>query len=338
MDRLGELKFLPRDEEDPRYCVSFDACDKEGITAFFEEYGVVVIRDIISQEASERTQAEMVEILESDSGFRMADESTWDHWPKSGMSRYGQLQKTPLFTRQFLDNRQNERILSVFSTLLDTLPEELIVSHDRACIYRPVSDSHGVHPSRATRANYHLDLNPWKYYGDYRVVGKRMHSLAYGNDTHDFIKENNQVHSRFTNVQGGLNLRDNLDSDGGFVCVPGFHRLLERWAEENEGSRFNEHSQNQDSVSFSISGGYALDGFVQRVPSRANSLIVWDQRTPHGSAPNDSTNFRFAQFLKCFPRTFLGAKQRRERRHTVRDQLAKSQFHPTGLGKCVFDQ
>ena len=42
---------------------------------------------------------------------------------------------------------------------------------------------------------------------------------------------------------------------------------------------------------------------AKRVPMREGSVLVWNQTLAHGTEPNDSSNCRFAQFLKAFPRS-----------------------------------
>lgn len=46
-------------------------------------------------------------------------------------------------------------------------------------------------------------------------------------------------------------------------------------------------------------------------------MIVWDQSSPHGSAPNSSSRFRMAQFIKLFPRSCLQNQERIEARQAA---------------------
>src|SRR5438105_1486282 len=51
----------------------------------------------------------------------------------------------------------------------------------------------------------------------------------------DWIDENNEPGCAAVgelHVQGLVNLADNLEEDGGFWLVPGFHKYLPQWAEE----------------------------------------------------------------------------------------------------------
>merc|ERR1711975_208652 len=105
--------------------------------------------------------------------------------------------------------------------------------------------------------------------------------------------------------------------DGGFICVPGFYPYFDEWAHKNY-SEFASFAAENNSVQFPPKN--FLNSFAQRITAKAGSLIIWDQRTPHGSAPNESNQFRCAQFLKVFPNTVLHAQpnRRKARRATLR--------------------
>lgn len=42
--------------------------------------------------------------------------------------------------------------------------------------------------------------------------------------------------------------------------------------------------------------------YAHRLPMREGSVLIWDQRVLHGTAPNRSYRCRLAQYLKAFPR------------------------------------
>ena len=50
--------------------------------------------------------------------------------------------------------------------------------------------------------------------------------------------------------------------------------------------------------SFKFSALDAIHTRSRRVPLRAGSLLLWNQCTVHGTRPNDSDHFRFAQFVR----------------------------------------
>ncbi len=67
-------------------------------------------------------------------------------------------------------------------------------------------------------------------------------------------------------------------------------------------------------------------------------MIVWDQRTAHGSAPNDSANPRYAQFFKVFEALPLDQERAIARAEVlaqkIRDIGAENEV--TELGKKMF--
>ena len=53
-------------------------------------------------------------------------------------------------------------------------------------------------------------------------------------DPQDFIKENNLVvQSMGIHIQAVINVLDNQDLDGGTILVPGSHKSIALWIEEN---------------------------------------------------------------------------------------------------------
>lgn len=337
---------LPRDPDDYRYVVSFDYDDENGIREFFREYGVVVIRDVITPDECENTFNEFLDILEGNSGFRLADTSTWHLWPAEGIESYGQVQRAPYFSHQVLTNRQNPKLLHACSILLNLPKEELLVNHDRGCIFRPtkrVPNAQGStndRPELKTRTNLHFDLNPWTFLAkDPAPINSALANLVYGNRQNNFINENNLVHVSMHNgvhLQLVLNLIDNEEQDGGFICVPGFYKHFNRWVSDNRGSSLDVKSRDSPSLNFP-NGDYVAQ-LGRRVPLRAGSLIIWDQRTPHGSMANNSDKVRSAQFLRVFPKSLNVPEQRaRNRRNTLKRIFQQINFTPSDLGRSVFD-
>jgi len=54
-----------------------------------------------------------------------------------------------------------------------------------------------------------------------------------------------------------------------------------------------------------------------RMTARAGSAIIWNQKTMHGSKPNNSENIRYAQFFKMFPSTPMDPKRKSAREKAV---------------------
>ena len=83
-------------------------------------------------------------------------------------------------------NRSAPALLGCFGALLGCAPEELLVSQDRWCLYRPTTDARGeeAHPEWRTDTKLHLDMHPWQY----RASGSGAEALRY-ESRRDWSKE-----------------------------------------------------------------------------------------------------------------------------------------------------
>jgi ectoine hydroxylase-related dioxygenase (phytanoyl-CoA dioxygenase family) len=131
-------------------------------------------------------------------------------------------------------------------------------------------------------------------------------------------------------LQAVLNLLDNHEEDGGYWVVPGFHKVFDEYFKNCRGSRkFASHSWSpKDHV-----GERA-----KRIPMRQGSMVIWDQRMPHGSKGNDGSRFRAAQFIRMFPAKFVIAARGKARAESIVAKLwrMKTQIEVTDHGKVVF--
>jgi len=307
-------------------------------------YGVVVIRDIYTPQECEDTKTELFNIFEfqSNKQFLRNDVSTWDNWPADGISKYGQPTRAPIFTRQILMNRQNPRLYKSFCILMGS--EDLLVSHDRACLFRPTKNVQFLDGSYQdmkhwrTGYNIHLDINPYHFMEESPIIyNQRWHDLTYGYKLNNFINENNIAHKNSgLHLQCVVNLHDNLEEDGGFCCVPGFHNDFESWYYGNQTTLCK--IATSPSVGFS-SKQHWLNKYAQRISMRAGSVVIWDSRLPHGSIPNNSSNMRVAQFIKLFLRSDIPSEEIIiNRRETVKREIEAAKFKPdlTPLGTKLF--
>jgi len=337
---------VERDAEDAAYVISFDMGEGDKIKQFFARYGFVVIRNVLEQQQCERTIDEIWRVVEKSKSFsprftsppKRDDPSTWENqnWP--GMISEGIVGVGALFLPAAVENRQNEVLHKAFATLLDT--EELIVNQDRYGIFRPVFASEndaaeiqtkGAKPKGRndwkTVNNLHFDMNPWAYVEggeeeeDY--CQELLDSLDYDRVT-DFITENNEVGSmKFhkLNVQGLINLADNKVEDGGFHLVPEFHHYLAEFAQLTPQLKKRVGPHERFIV---MPGNQPIYKAALRITARAGSAILWDQRVLHGSAPNSSHRFRYAQFFKMFPAKSMGAQRTASRKDAVLKKLQET--------------
>jgi hypothetical protein len=300
-----DLPFLavPRDEDDWRFAQSFAprGGDTNAARSFFAEHGFVVFRDVLTTAETTASRDEILSFAERTTpGFDAGDESTWDCWRAQ---QFGMPPPEPAawWQPQLSRNRRHPLVAAAYAQILGCAPESLRCSHDRWALY-----PRGLR----TRRNVHLDINPVLYTHGASEVAARRAEYPYAAASELYGGHDNLVSAAHgPHLQGTLTLQDNEESDAGFLCVPGSHRLFDRWVgtlrpEERQGGPrydFPEHS--------------AYHSKAQRVPVRAGSLIVWDVRLVHGSAPDQSphgyqeTRPRFVQFVTLRTERLLGDEQ-----------------------------
>jgi hypothetical protein len=254
------------------------------------------------------------------------------------------------WTRRSLMNRMNPVLYRVFCTLLGQ--SNLLVSHDRYAFFRPTA----TNPERATDRNLHFDVNLWTKF-NIRVDNaaartsqqdERLADVAPYADDGDFIREGN--YGGTAGLQAMINLIDNRAEDGGFHCVPQFHKNIEAWATQHTtlGGTFAADATFCPFFWEPSPGGKGEDAIAdasdlskeaQRIPLRRGVLLVWDQRLPHGSSPNSSRTPRAVQLLTLRPATSISSQAARVARaevvmHHVREVGAVDDV--TDVGKVVF--
>lgn len=168
-------------------------------------------------------------------------------------------------------------------------------------------------------------------------------SLKYLSDD-DWIDENNEPGCAIVgelHVQGLINLADNLEEDGGFWLVPGFHKYMIQWATEHTSFR-KKFGRDFQFLLFEESDIPELYASACHISTRAGSAILWDQRTMHGSRSNHSLRPRFAQFFKMFPREHpaMTSERAEYRGKAILSKLKTAGINPeidlTPLGKNIF--
>ena len=334
--------------------------------AFFDRYGFVVYRDALSAAECAATRdeifAELERVYET---FDRNDHATYGSLP---VETYGLAPDPAVFTPRCVANRQHENVARCLARVLRIAETDLLVSHDRWCVYRPTRDVPGVgdRPDWKTRANLHLDLNPWTY-------GEKNETDAFEDTTkdedaspsvaetlsfetlRDFSRETNCVEARTgPHCQGVLMVAENRVEDGGLRVVPGFHNCFHRWVRDGLGddpSRFADaHDDWRRSRLVVRAGGAGSfkfgddDAEIQRrafrVAAREGSYVVWDQRLVHGTAPNDSSRPRMAQFVKGFRKSKVSAGRLARRSERVRLEIkragAETEAVVSELGRKLF--
>ena len=369
---------VPRDEQDSSYVKSFLPSEVQEYKTFFQNFGFVVIRDVLTQDECNQSIDEIWNYIEKgefksqptksfkydiEPSFpKRSDPSTWNtNWPS--MAEEGIVGVHPIFKRQLILNRQNPLIYSVFSTLMNK--KELIVNHDRVGLFRPTilktigpdgKEEVIARPGWKTIKNLHFDVNPWRYFSTDNEVSEaeerinhRLAELRY-NNLSDFIFENNEIgRASFAQVhlQAVLNFYPNKESDGGFQLVPGFSKHAQEWVNKTR-DKIGKHWPVQHTF-IVLPDVCALHARSIRISVPAGSLIVWDQTTAHGSAPNHSTNPRYCQFMKMHlaepfydglpDQTKVLNQRGLNRAKTIREQIKIAQIEEqnlSDLGKKLF--
>jgi len=276
---------LPLDDDG--YCVAFSPDEEDAYLEFFQKYNVVVIKDVLTEEECSKSVDELWEFIERHTqGVTRDDPNSWRHWPP--LSKLGILGNMYILSPQFCENRQNPIIARVFEVLLGS--PDLMVVVGRASAMRPTRDlpigENGelvdMDEWKTLQDWIHWDMNPWT--GQTTTfgwkVGDRDQNRGYG-----------QV-----KVQGILSIVDCGPNEGGFHCIPGFRHHIRGWANENL-DKFNDQ-EIESAGSIQVPKEDPIRNDVQKVPIRKGSLCIWDSCTPHGTFPNDSSNFRMIQYIK----------------------------------------
>ncbi len=85
-----------------------------------------------------------------------------------------------------------------------------------------------------------------------------------------------------------LYLTDTDADQGGFHCVPGFHRIFPEWVKTQPADRDPRRPD--------------LTGFESKpIAGKAGDLLIWHSLLPHGNGQNLSNRPRLAQYITMYP-------------------------------------
>jgi len=276
---------LPVDGEG--YCKAFDVKEVEEFCAFFEKYGVVVIKDVLTEEECSRSESEVWDLIgrmsrnKRGGEIKRDDPDTWESWIE--LSKIGILGNDCILSKQMFENRQNPKIYESFRQILGK--DDLMVTVSRASMMRPTKDvkfSDGVRnkPEWKTIEGWlHWDMNMWTGWTttfSWKVLDNSQ------NRGYDRLR-----------VQGWVSVVDCGPADGGFHCVPGFSSHMRGWAYQNK-DKFN---PKRFDTTFQVPADDPIRKDIQRVAVRKGSLVIWNSKTPHGTFPNDSSHGRMIQYI-----------------------------------------
>lgn len=163
--------------------------------------------------------------------------------------------------------RQDPKIYKIFAQL--TGQQELWVSIDRAGVKRPgvIRDGHKtIDKSHWHRdAFVHTDCNLW--YPPLQLE-----------------------------IQGLLALDDTQVGQGGFACIPGFHKEFREWCAAHQNwtvkdpkKKFNKFMDQE-----------LITSKLKQIPMKAGDFLVWNNLLPHCNTRNTSEKWRFCYYIRMF--------------------------------------
>lgn len=294
---------LPLDHEG--FVRSFSVQEEASIRAFFDEFGLVVVRDAIGSNECERSVTEMWDLLERQCpGIDRNDPRTWEAW--TSLSKLGFVGNTFVLSPQWCANRQAEAVHRAHAILFGT--DRLRVNIGRASAMRPtrrvvLPQKPGVDGEEGL-AEEVVDKPEWKTLAGGRWLHWDMNVFTGGRSAfswrlHDPLA--NRGYDRL-HTQGALALSDCRVQDGGFFCVPGTHRIVRGWANANGGAVEDRciHSP-ESSGQVPLPKDDPLAALGVPVPLRAGSLLIWNSSLLHCNYPNDSERMRLVQYVQMIP-------------------------------------
>jgi len=220
---------LPLDDEG--FVMSFPVEDAAGIKAFFDCYGLVVVSGVLTDEACARSADEVWAHVERQcQGFDRSDHSTWHRWPS--LARLGILGNGFLLSPQLCENRQAPDVHRAFAAVFGT--EELVVNIGRASVMRPTRRVPMGRSADAEEAAY-MDRPEWRSAEGADWLHWDLNPFTGAASTFSWKARDvfaNRGYDRL-HVQAILALSECGPDDGGFYCIPGSHRSLRSWANEN---------------------------------------------------------------------------------------------------------
>lgn len=249
--------------------------------AFWEENGYVVIPNAVPRENLDALVEQIWTFLEMEENDR---ESWYKYKPYTRedlCSPISQAGMVEMYQHQSLwNNRQFPRLHQAFSEMLGT--EKLWVSLDRANMKPPDRPDR---PEWGHKGMIHWDIDTGELP---LLVGDEIAATWLPNpDTH-------------IGLQGVLYLTDTDVDQGGFQCIPGFHRTFYDWVATQPADR-NPRFPDMDGLDIKV-----VDG-------KAGDFVIWHRLLAHGNGHNRSTRPRLAQYITMSPAPEKDEEQRTAR-------------------------
>jgi hypothetical protein len=175
--------------------------------AHFEEYGYVVVEDVVPEEKCEAVIEDIYEFTGRDPD----DPDTWYQPPEGLDEQFSSVGGLEMYNTQSMwDTRQDETLYQAFAEILEE--EHLWVSIDRTNMTPPADEDH---PEIDNALGVHWDTDV--------------------SDLPEITVQSSGTGAVPWGVQGVLHLADTAEEQGGFTCYPGVYRDIVGLAEEAGG-------------------------------------------------------------------------------------------------------
>ena len=320
----------PYDKTDSRFIQSFTLeSDLSEISMFYELYGFIVFDNILNDVEISRS---IKDLWAAYPGTSVDTPETWDRIAHP----YSFVGNQPIGGVQLWDNRQHARVYRAFQLGYEAvtrrpLNEPLVACLDRGSLMLPTTGPLGRRDWLASRIP-HFDLNPYIWLNLSTPDPNIPSSYCYQEYEWMLSEGNNTAGHGYPKLRAVLQLSQSTELAGGFECMVGFHRQLELWCRE--------HPLGYPTVNpygWGVPEDSPIHRNMQKITVRAGSLVLFSAELPHSMFPNESDQFRYAQYMRMTP---LSTLELTEELRSMRQKLVLGHLPPdlvvTDIGKEVF--
>eukprot|EP01125_Pyxidicula_operculata_P007257 TRINITY_DN2471_c0_g1_i1.p1 TRINITY_DN2471_c0_g1~~TRINITY_DN2471_c0_g1_i1.p1 ORF type:complete len:408 (-),score=96.85 TRINITY_DN2471_c0_g1_i1:19-1242(-) len=239
---------------------------------FLEENGYLVIKNLFSADVCDQMVHEISSRAEKLDGIKQNDPKTWEEVRMN--LGFFDIWHNPTYYKI----RQDPKLYSIFAQLLKN--PKLTCSLDRVCMKPPKWIEKEVVDGKIERIEFtqpskfgiHNDMNLW------------------------FLEE--------SGYQGGLCLSSCPVGGGGFVCVPGYHKLekIRKYRHDFIEGRLGTTTIPPPKESkFNWYEDREVCEKAIEIPMEKGDFVVWSTRLPHSNALNTTNHWRFHCYVRYVP-------------------------------------
>ena len=130
-----------------------------------------------------------------------------------------------------------------------------------------------------------------------------------------------------------LQISESTENRGGLELLCGVHNQIQNWCKIHQ----DQFKYSRNAYGFGIQHGDPLETNMQKITVRKGSIIIFTAELPHTMFPNDSEEFRFAQYLRMAPLSTLElTPEQKEKRKTLVQENLPPNLVVTDIGREVF--